>query len=305
MRKHLILLLAWPIFGYSTPVMAGMFDWLIPPPAEQLAPQVSKYNANDEALGPTIRQGELGWCFAYVAADLVSQEIGTRVAPGQIALNYLNEIRYFRKKSFESFVEGGGDPVKAIENQMNKGFCPQGEPFNLQLQNWIEHKGALPPSLQPLDLKARIERNLLTFSVLDAGGTLVDLGILEPYGTTYNLSPIGMNCRELSPSVYACDSFNTKIVQQIKGAKFFDRVHLFAFPGDISATQNLSGNFNNGSNWLDLRVGSIEVGQTFRGDTYTVKEIGQNEVTFIYRPRLSGKSMFQSVSAQQKIGSNP
>jgi len=111
-------------------------------------------------LPPTHNQGGLGWCYAYVAADLLSLEIGKTVAPLSIGLGY------FQKNNYESFVAsdlaakekilnlGGGHIVDAISIAQMEGICPArqdveiGDLFdrvfslldNTKIPTWLENQ---------------------------------------------------------------------------------------------------------------------------------------------------------------------
>jgi hypothetical protein len=75
-------------------------------------------------------QGNLGWCYAYVAADLLSFETKKPVAPLAIGLGY------FQKKNHENFVtsdpaakekilnSAGGHIAEAIQVAKEEGICP-------------------------------------------------------------------------------------------------------------------------------------------------------------------------------------
>ncbi|WP_374029751.1 hypothetical protein [Bdellovibrio bacteriovorus] len=79
-------------------------------------------------FGPPRNQDSIGWCYAFVAADLVSFKSGFRVSAMDMAVNFSPERssateRFLLKKGETHTDVMGGIPAKAIEQLRNKGFC--------------------------------------------------------------------------------------------------------------------------------------------------------------------------------------
>lgn len=79
-------------------------------------------------FGPPRNQDSIGWCYAFVAADLVSFKSGFRVSAMDMAVNYYPERassteRFLLKKGETHQDVMGGIPAKAIEQLRGKGFC--------------------------------------------------------------------------------------------------------------------------------------------------------------------------------------
>jgi hypothetical protein len=54
----------------------------------QSADQCSTQVIDVSTLGAPRYQGERGWCYAYVAADLVSMAVGKKISADDVALEY-------------------------------------------------------------------------------------------------------------------------------------------------------------------------------------------------------------------------
>lgn len=123
----------------------------------------SSVDLRGAALGPARNQGNIGWCYAFTAADLVSQKLGVRVSAADIAFQYTTKY----SEDYNSFVESlnqttisaaksagysnektqkmlqkkvtvseglrkGGEPREAISYTQKGGFCLE---KNLPSQN--------------------------------------------------------------------------------------------------------------------------------------------------------------------------
>lgn len=79
-------------------------------------------------FGPVRDQDSIGWCYAYVAADLLSYKTGQKVSAVDVAVNYNDSealLRGARKTMFnkdESEFEGG-QIAKAVLSSAEKGLC--------------------------------------------------------------------------------------------------------------------------------------------------------------------------------------
>ena len=72
-------------------------------------------------------QGQSGWCYAFVASDLVSYRLGQAVSPADIAINYINRhadaVMGNNTAMAQSFPLGGGFTQQAIEGLNGRGVC--------------------------------------------------------------------------------------------------------------------------------------------------------------------------------------
>jgi hypothetical protein len=123
-------------------------------------------NADLESIGPLLFQGRTNYCYSYVAADLISQELGERVSPAQLALTY-QTFNYQKNKhdtTGEIALKGnGGSATRVIEMIRNRGFCKDSDQYSRYFQTWIEKpkKFALPdPQIPPVQFRARVFENV-------------------------------------------------------------------------------------------------------------------------------------------------
>lgn len=78
-------------------------------------------------------QDTTGWCYAFVAADLVSYELGENVSAADIARQYLNEVnpQHLQEEQLNPLVQGqplgGGHTIVAINSSRENGFCPESQ----------------------------------------------------------------------------------------------------------------------------------------------------------------------------------
>ncbi len=82
---------------------------------------------------PKVRnQDSVGWCYAFVAADMISYKAGFNVSAADIAVNYSqkfnvsHEKRKINQGELHEDVEGGWT-AKAIENAAAKGICKESD----------------------------------------------------------------------------------------------------------------------------------------------------------------------------------
>ena len=71
-------------------------------------------------------QGESGWCYAFVAADMVSYELGVSVSAADIAINHINSHpqQMIRSSHIASIYPlGGGFAGQAIGDLNHRGVC--------------------------------------------------------------------------------------------------------------------------------------------------------------------------------------
>lgn len=104
-----------------------------------------------QALGPNREQGNIGWCYAEVAADLLtyrfrSEMKGQRVSAGYIALTY-NES-FFQHPNFE----GGFAEIATFQAQ-RQGFCPEA------IEKKMENLGPQLPVKQKINQLINFKRN--------------------------------------------------------------------------------------------------------------------------------------------------
>lgn len=78
-------------------------------------------------------QDTTGWCYAFVAADLVSYELGENISPADIARQYLNDVNpdHLQEEQLNPLVQvqplGGGHTIIAINSSRENGFCLESE----------------------------------------------------------------------------------------------------------------------------------------------------------------------------------
>jgi len=79
------------------------------------------------AMGPVRDQGDIGWCYAHAAADLVSFQLGRRISAIDLAMNYNDGVLFRLKKKFgeSEFSKEGGQIDAAIGSESSKGFCAE------------------------------------------------------------------------------------------------------------------------------------------------------------------------------------
>jgi hypothetical protein len=75
-----------------------------------------------DRLPPSRWQGNIGWCYANAAADLVLLNKGIDISPLDLALNYINDPDHQYSKD-----KDGGFIDEAISASIGKGFCPSEE----------------------------------------------------------------------------------------------------------------------------------------------------------------------------------
>jgi hypothetical protein len=71
-------------------------------------------------------QGESGWCYAFVAADLLSFKLGAKVSAADIAINSINtrpEMMLRSTSMAQTFPIGGGFPSFALNDLNGRGVC--------------------------------------------------------------------------------------------------------------------------------------------------------------------------------------
>jgi hypothetical protein len=95
------------------------------------AKSCSNIDNRNAVLARVRDQGESGWCFAYVAADLLSYKLGVPVSAVDVALNYVSDPKVIREnrkyqKPDPFGTEWSGDvgPALAIESK-GVGVCPE------------------------------------------------------------------------------------------------------------------------------------------------------------------------------------
>lgn len=98
---------------------------------------------NESSMGPIRDQGNSEICYAFAAADLVSFDIGTRVSPVAIAINYYRGL--LNHPSEEQRREGlriqnappsGGFEDEALRASLRYGFCTE-DSFHSDLRGRI------------------------------------------------------------------------------------------------------------------------------------------------------------------------
>lgn len=101
------------------------------PVTEPVPPRTSEARCKaidnrNEALGPVRNQDGVGWCFAYAAADMLSQKTGKRVSAMDISISYFQQQtnRGADKPKLASFEEySGGFAVNAVATAVQRGVC--------------------------------------------------------------------------------------------------------------------------------------------------------------------------------------
>lgn len=84
----------------------------------------SRIDLRNDVLGPARDQGQIGWCFAFTAADLISHRIGKRVSVSDLAMNYYR--KFDGKAASEEYQKGfqeSGGVGKALEVARDTGVC--------------------------------------------------------------------------------------------------------------------------------------------------------------------------------------
>ena len=85
-------------------------------------------------MPPIRNQGDIGWCYAHVSADLLSYRYRQNISAADIALKYnqifMQQLEYAVKGLFSSFTltpaqtkRDGGYLDLALDNSMKNGFC--------------------------------------------------------------------------------------------------------------------------------------------------------------------------------------
>lgn len=138
-------------------------------------------SVNTTAMGLPRSQGNIGWCYAHTAADLMSHFFGKRVSAVDLAMNY-NDSTFFRLRkkmlNYSEFSAEGGRVNESLEVTAAKGFCSdedlRGEIdqkiSNINLYREIERlkgqlSGSSPEGVQQNCLKAAYYANMLMPSV--------------------------------------------------------------------------------------------------------------------------------------------
>ena len=106
MPRDIVIILIILLLGLSVTVAAQT----------DVEEQCSPVDLRDE-LPPVWNQWTIKDCYSYVAADLLTHEIGKVVAPKYISLNYNLHRRYTSKTGH------GGSTAKALRFALEQGFC--------------------------------------------------------------------------------------------------------------------------------------------------------------------------------------
>ncbi len=109
---------------------------------------LSCYAVDYSASVPPVRdQGQIGWCYAYVAADLLSYQLGLRVSALDTALTYVHDSkkndRWEAKMDRPETTIEGGHIERAVGRALDKGLCldedvPSDMSFSMQLGHEIQ-----------------------------------------------------------------------------------------------------------------------------------------------------------------------
>ena len=80
----------------------------------------------DEKIGEVRNQGDTQWCFAYAAADLLTQHLGIYVSAPQLAFIYFNSTLL---GNLESSIgdHGAGDLPPLLQATRKKSLCPESQ----------------------------------------------------------------------------------------------------------------------------------------------------------------------------------
>ncbi len=109
-----------------TTINSDMVNWYVQkewPDTDTYRSTGSFYSQSpvDLKVGPVRNQGDIGWCFAYVAADLISEKIGEYISAAHIAKNYYKKSIIARLYNRTE----GGYTFDAIANSLNEALCTE------------------------------------------------------------------------------------------------------------------------------------------------------------------------------------
>lgn len=127
------------LFSYfsDTYVLAelGQFSQNLITPAESTCAGSNERDLSS-SMGPTRNQGATGWCFAYVAADLMSFKLGVQVSAADTAMSfYQNDPRCL---SFYDPVKlQGGWMNLAIQRTYGSGACLESKFRSQDVSYWV------------------------------------------------------------------------------------------------------------------------------------------------------------------------
>ena len=76
-------------------------------------------------LGAVFNQGNLGWCFAYTTADLISYRIGQKVSAVDLGINFYQKMPEMPRNDLLS-VSSGGNDMGAMSFAKNE-YCSENE----------------------------------------------------------------------------------------------------------------------------------------------------------------------------------
>lgn len=118
------------LFLFSLPVFAQFERVVITYDAQEEARGCAEYDLRPamarKGMASQNYQGESGWCYAFVASDLLSFKLGTKVSAADIAINSINtrpEMMLRSTPMAQSYPLGGGFPSHALNDLNGRGVC--------------------------------------------------------------------------------------------------------------------------------------------------------------------------------------
>lgn len=117
-----------PAYSYSRRSRPGSFKKRTNPA------QCSPVNGISEKMGEVHNQDGLGWCYAFVAADMISFHAGKKYSPFDLGLQYYTVGDHVRDHHLEAIKKDesatdleGGNIAAAINVGVRGGLCPASE----------------------------------------------------------------------------------------------------------------------------------------------------------------------------------
>jgi hypothetical protein len=242
----------------------------------------SRYNANDAAIGTTLFQGNFGWCFAYSLADVVSQKLGFRVSPPQVALNQFANADGRQRIDWEKTLYGRARLSRALLKQNEIGFCPLSDPFNTELQSWVASFNRTPPDrpIAPVLVKIPIYRSAIKISWGDSLPADFPSWRDEEAWMKTAFESLGSGCKALGVGRITCEKYNALTLSQLQHRKIdiLDREKLSSseFPNDSTAST---------IGWNEQPVGTFDqIGYSLAHGAYIIQKAERDFVTVAYHP---------------------
>lgn len=83
----------------------------------------SSIDLRNDVLGDARDQGSIGWCFAHVAADLISYKMGQKISVSELASSYFNSIPLSKGVWKKKGLKENGWVALALYLGLKKGVC--------------------------------------------------------------------------------------------------------------------------------------------------------------------------------------